>query len=1551
MLSVVLNGALALRVSIDLGSELRLADSDGMGLVSVAARRAPDSHDTGPALSLPLVDFSDWGRVGGGAPPPAAGSSRLSASSSCALLHWAFIASRSFFDDASASGIALADPLQSTAAAAAVGGAGGAGGLRQPADAVYDAAMAAFFEDPLPSLSAEPANVARSDSGNGVGGSSSGAAAAAGLNTCASCTFVNPPGRRTCEICESSLTQLSEATSADQAADNEASWLCVCCGYVMPGSHTSCKERATKRALGGLPLSRLTDTDITALGAASRDMLKSLSIPFRTSASSIATAKAIQDRLVPTAPGNDDDDILPPLQAVNNVAYRPGVGFRSTPTITHFDNANAGFLHGRRNAVAGVGQSHVDGHHFRSMAKAERQSMRESKLPPLYDKEADIDTDGMPSLVAPNDVAKVPSDAATTGPPAFGPSWTCGTCTLINEGTSTLCTVCDTPKPIGFGLGGTPVVAAQQQLSDREGLLHSLPPAPQPNQPPAASSSSSSAQSAARLFAVLERLLADATATVAAAASASGPSDAYVALDLPILPESLAGAWRSDLSAGGFLFIGVSAGGSTVGGSSSGMDAPAAPLRAATAADVELGYSLRGRFGHGLPLPVPGADAKASMWDAAAAAGSKVWGGKGGDSSVSASVPSQHGRGVFELFAHMTLPPKQQPADLRVGDVGCWRVRGVCAPQSFSVGEALLPVKGKGGVTLTSLHAPVRCAVGVVQCVTGALDLRGADLALLLHDAPGGVKADRVTAKRLDGKPAASAAHPPYAGLLNMAAGLSNVCYQNSLLQSLFMTEELRARLLALPLRPLLLPTPPSASALSAASSGSDEDSCTPQPVAGAPADAVALLGWDAFVPFPAAALQDRGFVFSHPIDDELGLRIEDMPTPPADVATVGVLSSRAQNPSSLATATAVTNRLQWLFARLAYSRRPMHASYALQAALPLQFARGLQHDVTEWQHWLSERVDLAAAPPPGGGACAAVGPFESTFGGTSATVRVCLGQRRQLLEGADAEAASTDPRGGTAAATGAAVSGLPATSSEGICGEATVTLEPFTSLTAQFPGGKRAPITNVIVFVVRQALGRPMSINLPDGYELVEGGDICPGRDCDVAVFLAVTRESPHRAYNAFGTFIGLMHKPPITALAFVTSPARYNPLNRAAVAQAVSTTGSINHRVDQYDENFPGHYQEAIAHTDLNFCGGGAGRLFLCAERFPGRPFVTDVRIDSGNDAIPQCYERVVGGVTGSTLPLFTCREKWVMQLEVHSQMYQSWTPPNVGLGYPSILFDVACKDVSSDAASVMAVAAETGVTPSISFVQPPKKAALLWSSSIPGSSVTRPAPITDFLFVPAPPPPSAVPPPPLPLSSRPLPGFADAQGAASAAAAAPAVTVPRAAAAGVGPQDSSSLRARALRDGFEVASAPSHGSSLLLGHQLLVRRGEGCPLTQIAAYADGTGPPPNEGWEVRTVRVPPPLSTLALPSRSPLQRMLTGFWGAPASTADVALQNVAVTGVAPATVIVVNGLFGSGNRDTSIVSGLAFKVAVSLGPAGHLVHIASFRMRMVRLPPPPP
>lgn len=725
------------------------------------------------------------------------------------------------------------------------------------------------------------------------------------------------------------------------------------------------------------------------------------------------------------------------------------------------------------------------------------------------------------------------------------------------------------------------------------------------------------------------------------------------------------------------------------------------------------------------------------------------------------------------------------------------------------------------------------------------------------------------------------------------------------------MTEELRRRLLAMPLRPLLLQHQPE-------DSGGEVMSSTSLVPAGAKHD-VRVLGWGDFLPLAAAA-DSSGFVFSHPLDDELGLRIEDQPPPPP------LLDAPPASPpsSELAVATAVTNRLQWLFARLEFSLRAAHGSHALQAVLPPNYARGDQHDVTEWQHWLSERVDLAVTKPaPGGapdGGAPALGPFEATFGGSLATVRVCVGKRAVPAEvsvaavGASAEAPMAE--GSAPASTPSRAPPLLTT-----CGEVSMTIDPTSSLTAQLPRGKRAPITGIIVILARRELARPLAVTVPQGYELVDGGDICPGREGDVAAFLAVTRERKPLVYGPSGDLQGAVVRTPITGLSLNIRANRYTAVNRAALAQQVPATGRVNVRVDLYDDAYLAYctsHEEHVADTDLNFCGQSAERVFLAADRRPYSPPITDVCIiDPANDVVPPGYERVGVGSAGM-LPLYVARVQWLRDLQVHSQAPQQpayfaplpWTPPMAG----HLSFEVAARDLPLDATARLLETIVTGAASrSGGILLPPLPSALVWTTNF-ADGRQRP-PITDILLVPASSTAAGVPPPPpLPRlipGSTPLAGFADAASSAGIAPAPPSAVA--------APADTP--LARALRDGYELAAVPTN--ALLLGHHLLVRRGEGFPLTHFAAHDRGSGPPQNEAWEALTVR-PPPTAT----PRLPLQRQLAGVWEGADSTREHSLRSLVVTSATPATVVVVNGRLGA-----APFSGLAFKIGVSasLGERG--------------------
>jgi hypothetical protein len=187
-----------------------------------------------------------------------------------------------------------------------------------------------------------------------------------------------------------------------------------------------------------------------------------------------------------------------------------------------------------------------------------------------------------------------------------------------------------------------------------------------------------------------------------------------------------------------------------------------------------------------------------------------------------------------------------------------------------------------------------------------------------------------------------------YAGLINLACGLQNACYQNALLQSLAMTDALRVTALAAPLVPLLTPEgeggddggggegrgegDASAAAATAAEANDDEDA----------------------IAFARCALYG---LFQHDDVNAAGT-IEDEP----GALVVRRVGSTSPTPSAEhrahAQQAAIANRVQWLVARLALSARPFHGTFALKRVLDDVFRGNGQQDVVEFFTQLGDKAD-----------------------------------------------------------------------------------------------------------------------------------------------------------------------------------------------------------------------------------------------------------------------------------------------------------------------------------------------------------------------------------------------------------------------------------------------------------------------------------------------------------------------------------------------------------------------------------------------------------------
>jgi hypothetical protein len=406
---------------------------------------------------------------------------------------------------------------------------------------------------------------------------------------------------------------------------------------------------------------------------------------------------------------------------------------------------------------------------------------------------------------------------------------------------------------------------------------------------------------------------------------------------------------------------------------------------------------------------------------------------------------------------------------------------------------------------------------------------------------------------------------PGAAGLVNLQSGLFNVCYQNSLLQCLFHSEELRQTLLSAPLLPLLPSVgrdaaaravpfssgwllPPLAYAWGGGSGGSqagcglDLLGCNvedyPSSLLLAPAAPHELRGGEAAVPSSATVDTDTGLSSS-----------ATSPVAPAHPPVSGCIPPLQAPQGSDLASLAVGNRLQWLIARLSYSQRPRHAAHPLQCVLPPVFTAGKQQDVGEFNHVLSETVDAAfalasasAAAPAGAGAgdaagasaqCAGAGsgapcsvhatqspadssplrPLEAAFGGVTATVRTC----RECSHTSAVAAGGDDCK--PARVLDSEPSGVPALAGAPQAG-GKVLLEPFTQLTVQFPGpASFAPITGICAVVAPRVLGKSPTLTVPPGYSRLDADLNADRAGSAPYTYLYVTRDTRGCSYEIGGS------------------------------------------------------------------------------------------------------------------------------------------------------------------------------------------------------------------------------------------------------------------------------------------------------------------------------------------------------------------------------------------------------------------------------------------------
>ena len=187
-------------------------------------------------------------------------------------------------------------------------------------------------------------------------------------------------------------------------------------------------------------------------------------------------------------------------------------------------------------------------------------------------------------------------------------------------------------------------------------------------------------------------------------------------------------------------------------------------------------------------------------------------------------------------------------------------------------------------------------------------------------------------------------------GLVNMDQGLNNVCYQNSLIQALFMTSDFKRAAVALPLLPR---TTDDAVVDGGVSLGSWRDLVTD--VCATPEEAVERLA-AAVKDAAAAAPGDDAEAAPALADGEVphGGESESKGAEPVDEEWMPIGDAPGCMPGD------VGNRVQWLLASLALSQRPALASHALQGVLPPSFRTGRQQDIAEFRTFLMESLSQA---------------------------------------------------------------------------------------------------------------------------------------------------------------------------------------------------------------------------------------------------------------------------------------------------------------------------------------------------------------------------------------------------------------------------------------------------------------------------------------------------------------------------------------------------------------------------------------------------------------
>ena len=393
------------------------------------------------------------------------------------------------------------------------------------------------------------------------------------------------------------------------------------------------------------------------------------------------------------------------------------------------------------------------------------------------------------------------------------------------------------------------------------------------------------------------------------------------------------------------------------------------------------------------------------------------------------------------------------------------------------------------------------------------------------------------------------------AGLVNMDQGLNNVCYQNSLLQALFMTDEFRRRAVSAPLVPRTTAdavvdggvTLGSWADLVAAVMASSEDA----------ANAVAALIAEVAATAPSGSggnIEDTPSIEdgapTHLGSDEhksggddddlyaLGLGVTEPGCAPGDVG----------------------NRVQWLLAALALTQRSSVASHALQQVLPRRFRTGRQQDIAEFRTFLMESLSLAF-PGRGGQAM-----MEELFGCDLVTSQEC----RQ-------------------------------------CGHRRNTHETTTQVNLSFPT-KFTAITDVRVVAVDRPMGKMPQVQTPAGYTRVNF-DLNKDRTDSPYIFLCVKRDpaaDPITELRLMTADHGKQVKEPPTD--FVRLPQDLNEGGKNKGDHIFLCIRREKHRspitdIRAIDANSPvpdGYRKDA---TNLNKHGGGATIHLVYQQDYPIR------------------------------------------------------------------------------------------------------------------------------------------------------------------------------------------------------------------------------------------------------------------------------------------------------------------------------------------------------------